>query len=153
MKSHFGVISRIFPIIRRWGWSWRSPWVFRTRNGREINMLQLDAKAWQHELREAQRQTLWKAAAKRRKDMQGIGNGVERAPTMSLAGSLKKTADGGILRGILAGAVWTDHRLFKAKLLPVDCCRLCSDNVAGTERHMYWKCKAFEGIRRKYAVA
>eukprot|EP00973_Karenia_brevis_P013660 1853678-Karenia_brevis.AAC.1 len=58
----------------------------------------METAAWQHEVREGLRRSLWRAAAAKRSDMQGIECGVDRVATLEL---ITKKRTGDIRRGIL----------------------------------------------------
>ena len=75
---------------------------------------------------------LWKAASTRRVDMGGLTDGIDRAATNA---AWRRTGGyvGGILRGIIAGAIWTQDRLFRGVRIVVQVllrtCHTCGVNA------------------------
>eukprot|EP00664_Eupelagonemidae_sp_cell27_P003756 gene3756-5807_t len=61
------------------GWTWLSPWSFRTADGRELRYPLMRYEQWLHEVRDAARRAAWRGAeARRRKyhnDFAGLGGG------------------------------------------------------------------------------
>eukprot|EP00973_Karenia_brevis_P039528 5456387-Karenia_brevis.AAC.1 len=64
--------------------------------------------------------------------------GIDRSATNALLDS-GRLADyeAGVLRTVLAGAVWTQERLFKANLSDSECCPHCSKGIED-QMHMWW---------------
>jgi hypothetical protein len=89
-----------------------------------IPLLDLDGGKFAHELRECARYCMWDRASKRRKDVQGLGMGVDiEATTQLLGSSSAPLACVGMLRSILAGAIVTGHRVHKAGLAHTGLCQ------------------------------
>eukprot|EP00973_Karenia_brevis_P023386 3219235-Karenia_brevis.AAC.1 len=66
---------------------------------------------------------LWQLAATRRPDMQGIEGGIDRPASLAVLESrLMDDYRRGLLRSILAGAVWSGSRLRQAGVLASDVC-------------------------------
>ena len=89
---------------------------------------------------------LWRrAAARRPRDLTGIGDGIDREATMALykGKGMKLTAlERGYLRVIITGGVWTGDRLHRIQILQTGACAFCESGEMECERHMWWKCKA-----------
>ena len=88
------------------------PGIFRrdARKARKVANEEEEEK-WLHELREALRLRELKKAAWRRDDMRGAGEGVDRPASRALleSGTLTRYQEG-LLRKIMAGAVYTEDR-------------------------------------------
>ena len=136
------------------GWSWSGPFSFVKKDGKQLELLSMDAGEWEHILREELRMEAWRAAAARRADMQGIEAGVQREITTRLLEWGKLTPqEEGMLRAILAGAVWTTDRLHRAKLATSPICPHCCTGAVEDQEHLWWKCPAWQCIREMYAEA
>eukprot|EP00973_Karenia_brevis_P061990 8622423-Karenia_brevis.AAC.1 len=124
--KHEGPIFKVARISRLLGWEWPEPYVFVSAVGQRLQILEMSAAHWQHEVREAQRLDLWRRASLRRPDMYGIGDGIDRVATTSLLHSnALNDFEKGVLRSILTGAMVTQHRLFKAGAVPTARCPHC----------------------------
>ena len=94
-----------------------------------------------HDARELARQADL-AALVRRPDMQGLQGGVDVAATAALhRQGMPSAYEQGLLRSVLAGAVRTQVRQFKADFVPAPTCLACNDGPED-EEHMYWRCAA-----------
>ena len=90
MRGPVGKARKMFAVVL---WRWSEPWC--THEGTQIDMRCVEPKRWAHEVREGLRAAMWRAAAARRSDMEGIGDGVgaggspgaEAASTASLRAS------------------------------------------------------------------
>eukprot|EP00973_Karenia_brevis_P028931 3990523-Karenia_brevis.AAC.1 len=56
----------------------------------------------------------------------------------------------GVLRSVLAGAVWHGHALYKAGVITEDVCQFCGSNVSEDLEHLWWSCPAWEHIRSRH---
>jgi hypothetical protein len=84
-----------------------------------------------HDVRELARQADL-AALVRRPDMQGLQGGVDVAATAALyRQGMPSAYEQGLLRSVLAGAVRTQVRQFKADFVPAPTCLVCSDGPDG----------------------
>ena len=63
------------------GWKWLAPWVFQVSDGQQVNILEVAGPLWEHV--DALRKALWVQAAKRRDDMEGIQQGIDREVTQA----------------------------------------------------------------------
>eukprot|EP00973_Karenia_brevis_P033651 4639800-Karenia_brevis.AAC.1 len=59
----------------------------------------------------------------------------------------------GKLRSILAGAVWTGRRLHAAGLIQSESCPHCSLGEVEDERHIWWRCPAWDTVRARHLIA
>eukprot|EP00664_Eupelagonemidae_sp_cell27_P006048 gene6048-8598_t len=146
------------------GWEWLSPWTFRTADGRTLHYPRMEKGAWEHELREAGRQAAWRRAEARRRlhhdDFAGIAAGIDQRATMALSGW--RRLDGlsrGFLRVIIAGAVYTQARLYEMKLVDSAACPHCAGRGDGgptpteDQQHIWWDCPAWAHIRARHPDA
>ena len=62
-----GPVGRLRAMAVRVGWTWPEPWAFRDRGGRLFRFLDMAQGAWEHEVREAARLAVWRAAEARRR--------------------------------------------------------------------------------------
>ena len=98
--------------------------------------------------------TKWRRAAQRRSDMQGIATGVDRDSSVALLYSGKLDPhQKGSLRTILSGGVWTKERAHRANLAPSAVCQFCTSGEVEDHDHLWWRCAAWEPVRRSYPVA
>jgi len=135
------------------GWIWVAAFTFQTADGTAVSILSKTKGEWAHEVREALRMTAWRAAAARRKDMNGIEHGIDRDATLALLnGSKLSPMQKGSLRSILAGAIWTQDRLHRAYRVESPLCPYCRQ-ASEDHQHMWWECSAWSGIRLKHGFA
>ena len=114
----------------------------------------MDRGEWEHLVREELRMEAWRQAAARRADMQGIEAGVQKELTTRLLEWGKLTPqEQGLLRAILAGAIWTQDRLHRAKLASSPICPYCTTGAVEDHEHLWWKCPAWQPVRQMYAQA
>eukprot|EP00973_Karenia_brevis_P064525 8964918-Karenia_brevis.AAC.1 len=86
--------------------------------------------------------------------MAGIENGIDRHATTSLLRSAKVSAEKkGYLRTILSGGVQSRHRLFKAHVVPDDACQFCETGEVEDEKHIWWRCPAWQHVRDMHPLA
>eukprot|EP00660_Eupelagonema_oceanica_P019435 gene19435-biopygen13324 len=148
-----GPIGRVWRVAAQLGWEWMSPWAFRDlRSGKVHSYARMSLGAWEHEVREAARLAAWRAAETRRRqfhdDFAGIGEGIDRAATMSLHGWKRLTGlERGYLRVIIAGGVYSQRRLHEMQLVPSPNCPHCDMNVEENAQHMWWECPAWQRVR------
>ena len=105
----------------------------------------MDQGEWDRVVREAPQMEAWRTAVARRVDMQGIEAGIQREMTTRLQEWGKLTPQKQeSLRAILAGAVWTQDRLYRAKLVPTPICPYCATGAVEDHEHSWWKCPAWQ---------
>ena len=91
---------------------------------------------------------MWKRAASRRPDMAGIQLGIDRRATLSLmSGGDISARQKGVLRGIIAGSIWTARRLFKAGRVEASNCPYCGTDAEEDIEHRFWFCSRWDSIR------
>ena len=107
-----GPVGKARKVLKTLGWQWLEPWTVETCDGLRLQLRSVEPKQWAHEVREGLRLAMWRSAATRREDMDGVGgNGIDRVATTKLLQSARTSpAQKGMLRSILTGAVWTGHR-------------------------------------------
>jgi len=108
---------------------------------------------WKHELRDGIRLSLWAAAAARRDDMRGLEarQGIDRGATLALFGTKLPPDEVGLLRGVLAGSVRLQKRLYDAQLVDSPACPFCG-LCDETLRHCFWDCPQWSAIRATFAL-
>jgi hypothetical protein len=113
-----GPIGAARDVVRRLRWKWASPFALAREELQPLDARAVDAGCWGHEVREGLRATDWNAAAGRRRNCAGMEAGVDRSATSALLRSSQIGAcEKGMLRGILADAIWTQDRLHRAGLV------------------------------------
>ena len=145
-----GPIGFLRDAVERLGWTWVAPFKFKTTTA-TVDVLQVARQEWEHIVREGARRMVWKEAAERRADMQGIEAGINREATQALmyCGKLS-AAEQGSLRTIQAGGLWTQDRWCRAGVTSTDRCSFCSSGAAETIEHVWWHCPAWRAIRDQY---
>ena len=124
--SRLGPIARVGLVLKRLGWEWVAVDVVKTDEREILDLKSLPIGAFQHAVRNGLRRLQWRQASAKRQDMQGIEKGVDRQATGKFLKDKKQTdLRTGILRSVLAGAVWTQSRLFKARLVDSPQCPYC----------------------------
>ena len=143
-------MASIAAAARYIGWKLVSAFAFEMADGTLIEMLTVAQEEWAHAVREAIRLTEWRAAAGRRKDMEGIERGIDREATLVLVnGSRLTPIQKGTLRSILAGAVWTEDRRHRAKQAASPFCPYCRKAIED-HFHMWRECPAWSAVRARY---
>eukprot|EP00660_Eupelagonema_oceanica_P019190 gene19190-biopygen18435 len=154
-----GPLRRIARVAAQIGWEWVSPWAFRDRRtGRVHGYARMPLGAFLHEVREATRRAVWRAAEAPRRlyhdDFAGIAEGVDRAATMSLHGWKKLTGlERGFLRVIVAGGVYTQSRLHEIGKVESPHCPHCSAQLVEDQQHIWWQCPAWQAVRERHPDA
>ena len=119
-----GPIGLARDALRGIGGRWESPW--RVVIGSEtfaLDSVPLDT--WAHEVHAAIRQPLWQAAATRRSDMAGLEKGVDRKATNHGWQHPPSRLLAGVIRSVIAGAVWTQDRKYRARMVTSPLCPHC----------------------------
>ncbi|CAE8623234.1 unnamed protein product [Polarella glacialis] len=149
-----GPVGKIFLVTRLLGWRWVGPWRFTTSSNQEFDFLCVSEQRWQHEIRDSLRSMLWTAASQRRPDMVGLEAGVDRMASSAVLQS-KKLSDNqrGMLRSILAGEIFTEHRRWRAKLTANNECKFCLAGEVENEQHLWWECPAWASVRAGHPKA
>eukprot|EP00973_Karenia_brevis_P002359 318029-Karenia_brevis.AAC.1 len=151
---HGGPITRIRKTLRCLSWDWPDLHTLVTDTGIILHLPSLDRREFQHEVRESLRRWQLKEAASKRKDMEGAQRGVDRRATLSLMSHKKTSAySKGVLRSVIAGAIWTQERLEKASLVDSNACPYCNSGEVENQLHMWWRCPAWDSIRERHVMA
>ena len=142
-----GPVHLAMDALRALGWTWSSPWRV-TRQGHTTDLLLVDPSLWAHDVRAALRMMLWDNASARRADMRGLADGIDRDATNAAWRSLGGIV-AGVIRGIIAGAVWTQDRRFRSGRFREDTpvCPHCSTGATEDLHHLWWDCSAWAQIR------
>jgi ribonuclease HI len=149
-----GPLWIIQQALREMGAVWVSLYIVKLHGGVEVDLRHVEAEAWAHVVREQLRLTMWRKAAARRNDMQGIEHGIDRDATQALLMSSKlELRERAALRSILTGDVWTQDRACRAHLQPSGVCPFCSSGEVEDHRHLWWHCPAWRGIRERHQSA
>ena len=109
------------------GWEWFAPFdfyfPFNAQQKIVVNLLAHDDKYFHHILRLGISMSLWKKTVNSRKSLGGLQHGVDKTSTLCL---LKKNKlpdyHKGMLRGILADAITTEHSKYKFNLVAHPIC-------------------------------
>ena len=111
----------------------------------------------QHELREALRRREWREAARRRNDMRGIENGIDRAVSTGLHERREELREyqRACLRAILTGAVYSAerHTRHKTRRAEVGTCPYCGCDAGETVFHRWWVCPQWQHLRAELLQA
>ena len=148
-----GPVANIFEAVKYLGWSWSAPTIFNAGDGRVLRCEQMPAKVWQHEVREGLRLVLWSQLINRRPEFDGLQSRVDRISTLALLHGKRLDEYGkGLLRSVLAGAVWHGLALAKAGLVATNICPHCNSNAPEDLDHIWWHCPAWQDIRKRYST-
>ena len=149
-----GPMKLINESLKVVGWTWAGPYSVERFTGQSINILSIDLGEWEHIVRDDLRHSMWRSAAKRRDDMAGIENGIDRDATKALLGGAALGAQANdALRTIMSGAVWTQDRKFRASLAETAICPYCETGASEDHEHLWWKCPMWEGVRACHGQA
>jgi len=122
------------------------------------DFLTLAWKDFRHHLRVAiRRKLMQRPEFKTRFDMLGAQDGINFELTRFLLTSAKSTLsflERGILRTVLAGAVWTPSRQLAANKITIDQARCvhCGQGCTETLGHRLWHCPAWHNLRCKHRL-
>ena len=79
-----GPVALLRESMKDIGWEWPSPFHVCTADSMTVDIRSMSPEEWGHLVREALRQMVWKQAAQRRWDMEGLDRGVDRTATQAL---------------------------------------------------------------------
>ena len=147
--SPCGPIQLALEALEELGWTWTGSWCIVSRNGVGTDLLAVHERAWAHDVRAAARGISWRTASQRRQDMYGIAIGIDREAT-NAAWQATSGFTAGVLRGVIAGAIVTEDRLFRGKSVSSPICPYCSAGVVEDVPHLWWSCTAWSSIRDAY---
>ena len=103
---------------------------------------------WEHGCREAARRAVWKSLEKERtRDGKpyGWGNaGINKQDTLALY-DMKNKLDQGILRKVVLGGVWPNHRRHLCNATRDPLCEHCK--VEENLEHLWWRCPHYDASR------
>ena len=151
VTEQYGPLTRVRSVLRTIRWTWPEVGVFVDADRKVWNLADCELGALYHAVREALRRRECTKAALRRTDMVGLEAGIDRSATRKLLDSGKLTPyEQGILRNILAAAIWTQLRLAHKSSTPCDeTCPHCGQ-AAEDALHMYWFCGAWDELRAEF---
>ena len=104
-----GPVMRFFWAAQKLGWEIVDSTTLRTRDGTNVPFLETDDGLLQHLIRDDLREYLWSEAARRRPDLQGLEQGIDREATMAFANSLRGR-DKRLFMPFIVGALDTRQR-------------------------------------------
>ena len=135
-------------------WEWISPFEFRFSFGHglhcTLNILTPDTEYFLHILRLGASRMLWQRAASQRKELRGIQHGIDKTATLSVLNRRSLLEyDRGILRSILACAIYTQRHLFKTQQADHPICPYCWE-AEETLIHLFWRCPKWQHIRTQH---
>ncbi|CAE8627015.1 unnamed protein product [Polarella glacialis] len=126
--------------------------VFTAASGDDIEPLKVNAGEWGHTVRDGIRLAAWRSPARRRQDMRGIENGIDREATLvRLRSSRTCPLQKGVLRAILAGAFWIQNRAHRARQAATSTCSHCKSGVED-HHHLWWRCPVWNEIRQRHGL-
>ena len=96
------------------------------------------------------RQQLRKLEARRPRLFGGMDASIHRALTLAHTANCDHELDRALLRGVLAGALWTAVRAQARGLRPTNTCPFCSAGVPEDEEHLLWWCGAWAQAREPF---
>ena len=146
--NHHGPVYRFAWAAKKLGWEIVDPLTLRTSEGTEVQLLQIEEGYLQHVVRDEMRLILWKEAALRRPELDGIQHGVDREATMKFANSLRGH-DKRLMYAALAAGIDTRERKFRRRQAQHPCCLHCDQGVIETPQHIVAECPAWQRIRRQ----
>ena len=156
-RPHRGILGPIAAtqaVLRRLGWDAQDPWAWRDREGRAVPLWAgPELKAVVHRDYQA---VEWARVAAGRRDFAGTEGGIDEDATYALLRKWRKRKQGkkvGLLRCILSGGTWHQHRLHDAypERHPSATCPACGE-ADETAAHRWWDCPAREMDRRAAEV-
>jgi hypothetical protein len=150
-----GPVGLILESLDHLQWTWGSTWTVTT-TATSFDLLTVPSAEWAHAVRHALRLRQWCAAAARRpNDMAGMEVGIDRDATSAGWKTANSFLVAGVMRGVLAGAVWTQDRWHRAapKKHSSAVCPYCANGVPETLEHLWWECAAWDSIRREHPAA
>ena len=148
-----GPLGVVWQAIGFIGATWFSPFKIRLASGEEVDLTKTEAPAWAHTVRDNLRLAVWRQASKRRRDMDGLEEGVDRQATQALLFSTKlPPPHRAVLRQIMAGGVWTQDRACRASMQARDICPFCGEEVED-HAHLWWRCARWADIRESHKTA
>ena len=150
-----GPVGLILEALVHLQWTWGSPWTVTTSTT-SFDLLTVPSAEWAHAVRHALRLRQWCAASERRpNDMTGVEMGIDREATSAGWQTANSFLVAGVIRSILAGAVWTQDRWHRSapKTHSSATCPHCANGVPETLQHLWWECAAWDSIRRDHPDA
>ena len=150
-----GPVGLILEALNQLQWTWGSSWTVTTSDT-VFDLLTVSPAEWAHAVRHALRLRQWGAASKRRpNDMPGVEVGIDRDATSAGWQNANSFLVAGVIRGIVAGTVWTQERWHRAapKKHESALCPHCANGVPETLQHLWWECAAWDSIRREHPAA
>ena len=102
----------------------------------------------EHLFRESFRETQLAGLQKRRpRTFGGMGACLKRTLTLSHITTCDTELEISLLRGLLAGTIWTADRAHRRGLRPDDRHPYCPQGVREDEEHLLWWCAAWKAVR------
>ena len=116
-SNSVGLLANLQVACNHLQWSWISPFEFQAPVGHgrtvTLNLYQHTDGYFNHMVRLGALRMLWTRAAANRKELRGLHPGVDKVATLKLLSSSRlQEHDRGILRSILACAIYTQQTLF-----------------------------------------
>jgi hypothetical protein len=154
-----GPVARIASAVESLDAEWIEPFVIKTSEGIELNLLSPDRGEFQHNLREAMRHMITHkdAPIHTRKDMVGGPLFLYESNTKLLRASEKVSVidhsltlnlfEPATLRNIMSGTTRTAERLHAANQLNSPICVWCQLNNVEDHDRFFWSCPAWESKR------
>ena len=130
---------------------WQCEFEFRITLGHGqsgiLDLIASDRDTFLHFVRLGASKMLWTRAASQRKEYRGIHRGIHKRATLRVPNRpALPEYDRGILRSVLAGAIYTQHVLFRTAQAGHPVCPYCWDAEEDTT-HLFWTCRMWRPIR------
>ena len=148
-----GPLGRALREFRRLGWRNQRGWWSWTmpRTGISVHLVHTAKEYVEHLFRESLREHRLEALEKRRPRLfGGMGARIDRVLTLSEVARCATELDKSMLRGVMAGALWTADRAHRRGLRQDGNCPYCSKGTREDEDHLLWWCAAWKSAREPF---
>ena len=121
------------------------------RTGISVHLVHAAKEYVEHLFRESLREHHLEALEKRRPRLFGVmGARIDRELTLSELERCTTELDKSMLRGVMAGALWTADRAHRRGLRQDGNCPYCSKGTREDEDHLLWWCAAWKSAREPF---
>ena len=153
-SNSVGLLANLQVACNHLQWSWISPFEFQAPVGHghtvTLNLYQHTDGYFNHMVHLGASRMLWTRAAANRKELRGLHPGVDKVATLKLLSSSRlQEYDRGILRSILACAIYTQQTLYRTRQADHPICPYCWQQEENLER-LFWHCSSWQHIRQRF---
>ena len=148
-----GPLGRALREFRRLGWRNQRGWWSWTmpRTGISVHLVHAAKEYVEHLFRESLREHHLEALEKRRPRLfGGMGARIDRELTLSELARCATELDRSMLRGVMAGALWTADKAHRRGMRQDGNCPYCSKGTREDEDHLLWWCAAWKSAREPF---